>query len=176
MSAAMFTMEEYHDIEEALSSYFGDGSSRKKRQTTSYSTDPPGDVKSSYILITSDGDSETLTPDTQNSVTISMMLDDDARSDTKMYIANKNTGGSFRELDTNVENGMATASTNEGGVFVAASPVITAYITVATVLFVLAVISIAIIAVVIYFRVRREKWHRVKNTFTGCSRSFQRKI
>lgn len=181
LSAATFTMTEYSSLSDAQEAFHGqqnDDDSRKKRQSADYdySTDAPGNVESSYVVVQSDSDGEMLTPDTGMTVTISLKLDGSADPNTKVYVSNRNTQGNFRELSTRVEDGMAIADTDEEGVYVAASPAIAVYITVGTVLFVLIVVALAIVGVVIYFRVRREKWHRVKDSVTGLSRSFQKKI
>lgn len=178
LQAAIIQMEEFDDADSALKAYFGTAdSSRRKRQSdgSTYSTDTPGTVRSSFILVASDsGDS--LSPDTGMSVTLSLKLDSGAGSSTKVYVSNENTQGTFRELDTRVENGMAIVSTDEEGVYVASSPAVAAYITVGTVLFVLIIVAIAVVGLVVYFRVRREKWERVKNSVSGVSRSFQKKV
>ena len=177
--AHMITMRKFNTAEEAQVEYSRSltSTSRARRQSVEYdySTDTPGNVQSSFILVQNEG-SNMLTPETENEVTISLELDGSASSNTKIYVSNQNTQGTFRELDTRVESGMAIASTNEDGVYVAASPAIAAYVIVGTVLFVLIIIAIAVIGVIVYFRVRRDKWERVSKSLSGVTRSFQKKI
>ena len=175
MTAQIITMTPFDSASEAQEQLFGTtDSSRTKRQSISYSTDAPGNVESSYVLVRLEG-SDMLTPGTGNEVDIALDIGS-ASSSTKIYVSNVNTQGTFRELDTKIENGMAIASTNEEGVYVAASPAIAAYITVGTIVFVLLVVVIAVICVIVYFRVRRDKWEKVTNSLSGVSRSFQKKI
>lgn len=178
----MVTMEEYRSHQDAFTAFNSQtGSSSRKRQDSSddqvtCSTSPPGDVQSTYIVVYTDTSSDMLTPDTQNEVSISLKLDGAAPAGTQVYISDRSNPCSFRKLDTTVSDGMATASTNDEGVYVAAAPLITAYVTTATVIVVLLIVLIAVIAVIVYFRVRREKWERVKSSFSGVGRNFKGKV
>ena len=72
-----------------------------------------------------------------------------------------NSGWVYQALDTAVANGMASAQTNSGGMFVAASK--TAIISVATVLVVIVVLATVVtVSLVVYFRVKKGAWQNFK--------------
>ena len=140
---------------------------------TGVSTSGPGDEVSQYYLV---DPIDEFHQDASDSAEIQIELDSSSATNVKIYRANAGTDWRFRELDTRTSNGMAMASTREGGMFVAASPAVALYISIATVVFFLVIVTIAIVGVVIYFRVRREKWHAVKNGMKNFKRSFTDKV
>ena len=134
----------------------------------------PGRTVSDYYFI---DDFET---SMGTSAEVEISIDDSTATNVKIYRANANSNNVFQELSTKTVNGRAVASTDEGGVFVASTPVVAVYIIVATIVFLLIVIIIAVAAVVIYFRVRPEKWKATKSKVSGgvtsIKRSFAKKV
>lgn len=134
----------------------------------------PGRTVSDYYLIddfeTSEG----------TSAEVEIAIDDSTATNVKIYRANANSNNVFQELSTKTVDGKAVASTDEGGVFVAGTPVVAVYIIVATIVFLLLIIVIAVVAVAIYFRVRPEKWKATKSKVSGgmtsIKRSFAKKV
>ena len=78
-------------------------------------------------------------PDVQGSATVQLALSGTGPN-VQVYRANEASGWVYQALDTAVANGMASAQTNSGGMFVAASSK-TAIISVATVLVVIVVLA-----------------------------------
>ena len=135
------------------------------------STSGPGDEVSQYYLV---DPIDEFHQDATDDAEIQIELDSSSATDVKIYRANAGSDWRFRELDTRTSDGMAMASTREGGMFVAAAPAVTLYISIATVVFVLIIVTIAIVGVVIYFRVRREKWRAVKSGVSKGMKNFHR--
>ena len=71
-------------------------------------------------------------------------------------------------------NGRAVATISEGGVFVVTTPIATAFAIVGAVIVVLVIVSIAVIGVIIYFAVRRDKWTSAKTKVSTGMKSFSR--
>lgn len=168
------TMKEFNSHEQAFGDFYnqGDSSYRRRRRSISStnvtcSASPPGDVQSSYIVIYTDTSSDMLTPDTQNEVTISLKLDRGAPADTQIFVSDRSNPCTFRKLETIVHDGTATASTSEEGVYVAATPAVTACVTTATVLLAVITLLIGMILVIVYFSLRRGRWERVKTSVMG---------
>lgn len=171
MRAETFTVEKFASEDEALDVI---------REMSGNTADAsPGQAKSDYYYI-ANNNGEQLATDTQRQVKVSINVDSGIGSDPKIYVANSQTQGRFRELDTRVENNVATAYTDEGGVFVVSASVVTQYVIISTVSFLLIVFVIAIVATGIYFRVRRDKWEKVKGRVSGgmnnIKRSFAKEV
>lgn len=129
----------------------------------------PGQPLSSYIRL------DDFTPASGRSASIEMSVSGvNLDSNTKIYRANANSQWSFQELETRNVNGMAVADTNQGGIFVVAQQQVAIYVTVATIVLILAVLVIAIGGVTIYFKVRPEKWQATKAKVSGGAMSFKR--
>lgn len=111
---------------------------------------------------------------------IQIELQDSTATNYKVYRANEASGWQYEELETEEVDGLATASTSTGGVFVVASPIVTAWIVVSVVLVILFLVLFVVGGVVIYFIVRREKWHSTKDKVSSgmknISRSFAKKV
>ena len=171
MKPQTFRVEKFSGEKDALSAI--------REMTGNSAESAPGNAQSDYYYITSDS-GDTLAEDTQSNIEVNIKLDNEFGSDTKIYVANENTDGAFRELDTKVANGVATAYTTEGGVVVASASVVTQYVIIATVVFLVIIIVLAVVATGIYFRVRRDKWEKVKGKVSGgmnnIKRSFAREV
>lgn len=166
MSAETFRLEKFATEQDALSTLQDMTGSESPKAA-------PGEARSDYYYITSD-DGEELATDTNKEIEIRIELDQGLGSDTKIYLANSNSQGSFRELDTKVANGMATAYSTTGGVVVASSSVIAQYVIIATAAFLVIVVLIAIVATGVYFRVRKDKWEKVKGRVSGGMNNIRR--
>ena len=109
--------------------------------------------------------------------TISMNVDDTTGAKIVRYSANNGWNG--QELDTEVSGNTASAQSDQDGVFVATSSP-NHYVLIGALVGSVAVIVLIIIAVVAYFAIRRDKWHKVKsslkNAKTGITRSFASKV
>ena len=120
-------------------------------------------------------------PDVQGSATVQLALSGTGPN-VQVYRANEASGWVYQALDTAVANEMASAQTNSGGMFVAASSK-TAIISVATVLVVIVVLATVVLAtvvlatvvlatvvlatvvtvsLVVYFRVKKGAWQNFK--------------
>ena len=100
-------------------------------------------------------------PDVQGSATVQLALSGTGPN-VQVYRANEASGWVYQALDTAVANGMASAQTNSGGMFVAASSK-TAIISVATVLVVIVVLATVVtVSLVVYFRVKKGAWQNFK--------------
>ena len=96
-------------------------------------------------------------PDVRGSATVQLALSGTGPN-VQVYRANEASGWVYQALDTAVANGMASAQTNSGGMFVAASSK-TAIISVATVLVVIVVLATVVtVSLVVYFRVKKGAW------------------
>lgn len=171
MKAETFRLEKFSSENDALNTL--------QEMTGTSSQAAPGEARSDYYYITSDNGEE-LATDTNKEIEINIELERGLGSDTKIYLANSDTQGSFRELDTKVVNGVATAYSTTGGVAVASSSVVAQYVVIATAAFLLIVVMIAIVATGVYFRVRRDKWEKVKGRVSGglnnIKRSFAKEV
>jgi len=127
--------------------------------------------------------SETVTVETmggnqQGSFSVSLSVSEE-NDEVRILRYSASNGWNARELDTEVSNGMATARTDQGGVFVASgsSP---NYVLIGALVGSLLVVILIIGAVIIFFIVRRDKWQKVKstvkNTKTNVTRSFASKV
>ncbi|KAL5516652.1 hypothetical protein EMCRGX_G002039 [Ephydatia muelleri] len=100
-------------------------------------------------------------PDVQGSAVIQLALSGTGPN-VQVYRANEASGWVYQALDTAVANGMASAQTNSGGMFVAASSK-TAIISVATVLVIIVVLATVItVSLVVYFKVKKGAWQNFK--------------
>eukprot|EP00731_Ephydatia_muelleri_P001806 Em0001g1806a len=100
-------------------------------------------------------------PDVQGSAMVQLALSGTGPN-VQVYRANEASGWVYQALDTAVANGMASAQTNSGGMFVAASSK-TAIISVATVLVVIVVLATVVtVSLVVYFRVKKGAWQNFK--------------
>ena len=140
----------------------------------------PGQSRSDYYYVASTENGETFASDTQQQIELNIEVDSGLGNDPKIYIANSGTQGAFKQLDTRISNGVATAYTDEGGVVVVSAEVVTQYVIISTVSFLVIVFVIAIMATGIYFRVRRDKWEKVKGKVSGgmnnIKRSFAKEV
>ena len=94
--------------------------------------------------------------------TIQLELTEGSGLDVQVYRANEASGWVYQALDTTIANGMASAQTSSGGMFVAASSK-TAIAAIATVLVVLVVLATIItVTLVVYFRVKKGAWGKFK--------------
>jgi hypothetical protein len=118
----------------------------------------------------------------QRSATIQMSVSPMAAldSNTQIYRANANTQWAFLRLDSRAVNGMVVADTSEDGVFVVAQQQVAIGVSVATAALIIGVLALAIVGLVIYFRVRPEKWTTAKDKVSGglnnVKRSFAKKV
>ena len=171
MKAETFRLEKFASEEEAL-----DGI---KEMTGNSADTTPGQARSDYYYFVSDSGEE-ITTDTSQRVEINIELNDGLGRSPTVYIANSRTQGTFKALDTKVENGVAKAYTDEGGVVVVSAEIVTQYVIIATVSFLLIIFITAVVATVIYFRVRRDKWEKVKGKVSGgmnnIKRSFAKEV
>ena len=119
---------------------------------------------------------------TERMATVTINLDSNLDS-SRVVIQRASASNSwvFEPLETTVENGQAKALTNEGGYFVASTPVqygVVVGVPVAIVVILLVVIIA--VGLVIYFRVRPEKWKSTKDnmqkTQMKIKRSFAKQI
>ena len=141
------------------------------RQLSGRNLDLPDDPVSEYVTVERMGGKQ----EGMFSVTLSVSEENDVHI-IRYSGAN---GWNARELDTEVSNGMATAQTDEDGVFVASgSP--TNYVLIGALVGSLVVVALIIGAVIIFFVIRRDKWQKVKATFkntkTNVTRSFASKV
>lgn len=114
---------------------------------------------------------------------ISISLDDSLMIPTGVTIrrANPNSNWIFTELDTTIVEGKAVAQTSQGGIFVAGSGVnysLVVGLCVAAVVLVL--VGLMVVATVVYFVVRPEKWKSAKTnvakTQMKVKRSFAKQV
>jgi len=158
---AMFVMQQWpDDLAEAAT-----------RQLSGRSLDLPDDPVSEYVTV------ETMGGRQEGMFTVSLSVSDE--NDVHIIRYSSSNGWNPRELDTEVSNGMATAQTDQGGVFVASgSP--TNYVLIGALVGSLLVVALIIVAIIVFFVVRRDKWHKVKatlkNTKTNVTRSFASKV
>ena len=129
----------------------------------------PGQALSDYVHV----------DDFAASATLEMPVNGIA-DNAKIYRANARSQWAYLELDTRAVNGMAVASTSEGGVFVVAQEQVAIYVSVFTVVLIIAVLVVAIGGVGIYFKCRPEKWQATKSKLTdgatNLKRSFADKV
>lgn len=105
-------------------------------------------------------------------------------SNVKMYVASPQDNYVFRVVpDSQVVDGKAVAQISgedDGNIYVAASPQVAAYVVIATVIFVVLIIVIIVVGMVVFFRVRRDKWKSTKDKVSGgmvnIKRSFAGKV
>ena len=111
---------------------------------------------------------------------IQIPINDNTVTNVKVYRASSSSAWQYEELETTTVDGMATASTSTGGVFVVASPVVTVWIVASVVVVMLLLVLFVVGGVIVYFLVRREKWYatkeKVKSGMNSVSRSFSRKV
>ena len=109
--------------------------------------------------------------------TITMKVDD--TTDAKIVRYNSENGWNGQELDTQVSGDMASAQSDQDGVFVATSSP-NQYILIGALVGSLVVVLLIIGAIILFFVIRRDKWEKVKsslkNTKTGITRSFASKV
>ena len=105
---------------------------------------------------------------------VSFEISDSSSPNTRIYAATPSNNFVYQPLDTEIREGRAVATVEEGGVFVVTTPIATAFAIVGAVLVILVIISIAVIGVVIYFAVRRDKWTSAKAKVSTGMKSFTR--
>ena len=132
----------------------------------------PSNVLSSYIGIFP----PRIFDGSQSPAEVAIELDGSIGSTgVSIYRANMENVWIFTELDSRVENGRVMASTNQGGVFVAGSPVdyglVIGLVIAALVLLVLAMLTVG---VVIYFVVHRDKWDSTKKSISKAKMNLKR--
>ena len=141
-----------------------------------YDISEPGSAVSDYYRLDPTDEFHTGSGEAQ----IQIPIDDSTATNVKVYRASSASAWQYEELDTTTDNGTATASTSTGGVFVVASPVVTAWIIASVVIVILLLVLFVVGGVTIYFIVRREKWHatkdKVKSGMKNVSRSFAKKV
>lgn len=127
-------------------------------------TEPTGETVSSFVLV-SPMTRFPNTGDDQQAAVISIPIDAGVSSNNiKIMRANAASNWEFIELDTEVEDDMASADTSQGGVFVASGELNTGLIAgIAVAAVFLVVLGIVVGGLVIYFLVRREKWQKTKD-------------
>ena len=137
----------------------------------------PGQAISSVISVSPHGRFQAGTDGTG---TISIAVSDSSSPNARIYRASPSTGLTYRALDTRMVNGRAEADISEGGYFVVTTPIATAFAVVAAVIVVLVIVSIAVIGVIVYFVVRRDKWNSAKDKMStgvkSVTRSFAKKV
>ncbi len=171
MEANVITMSEYRNASAAVADVTDLADEGELLNT-------PANLASPYLSITPHTDFASVVG--TGEVTID--LDDNLiNTDTKIYRANINSAYVFTELDTDVVNGRAVAQTNQGGIFVAGSGVnysLVVGLVVAGV--VLLLVSLMVVATVVYFVVRPEKWKSTKSSVKKAQmkvkRSFARQV
>ena len=146
------------------------------REAAGYGISEPGSAVSRYYRLDPASDFHVNSGQAQ----IQIPIDDRTATNTKVYRASASSAWQYEELDTTTTDGMATASTSTGGVFVVASPVVTAWIVASVVVVILLLVLVVVGGVTVYFIVRREKWRatkeKVKSGMNSVSRSFSRKV
>lgn len=129
------------------------------------------DTRSSFLLLQPQG---MFTADNQE-IAVEIALESESGRAIHVYRANEMSRWSFQRLDTEVRDGRAVARTDQGGIFVAASPLDTALIAGLVVMGVVLIILLLIIAaVVIFFCVRRDKWRSLKENTRKAKVKFTR--
>lgn len=149
----------------------------------------PSNIASSYISV-EPHDQFASVADTAE---ISIVLNDaNITAEVKLRRANRISAYAFTELDTQIVDGRAVAQTNQGGIFVAGfsensmttvSPsensmttsdnLVTALVVVGVVLL---LVSMMVVATVLYFVVQPGKWKSAKTKMKKAQRSFSRKV
>ena len=167
---SMITMSVYQDPNSAiadLTDRAADGEALK----------PPANKASDYVRV----DPLTTFPTATKPATISIRLDGGITTGVTVRRANQNSAWIFTELDTEIVDGQAMAQTDQGGVFVAGSP-INYGLVVGLVAsgFVLLLIAIIVAGTIVYFKVRPEKWQSTKASMKKAQmkmkRSFARQV
>ena len=165
--ALVVRMETYPDAESALAAI---------EASSDFDANAPGNEVSDYVLVDPMGEFER---GESTSATIRLNIDSGSSS-VKIYRANARSSWTFEELDTRVSDDVAEADTNQGGVFVASSPIVTLYVIIFTILAVVIIVTLVVVGVVVYFVVRRDKWNKTKGKVSGgvknLSRSFAKKV
>ena len=168
--AIVFNIEEYSNSSTALE--------QARTRTTIEQFSPPPEERSSYLLV--DPLDQFTTPGQMVEVNIALN-DDNPPGNTNIYRANPGSRWTFQRLTTKINGDRAIASTDQGGIFVAASPQDTALIAGLTVMGVfLLFIIILPLSVVIFFLIRRDKWQSLKEstrkTKVKVTRSFAKQV
>ena len=138
---------------------------------------PPSDTQSAFVAL---DPPEVFTAEGEE-VEIAIVLADGAPSRTKVFRASPQSDWSFVELGTEVVDGRAVASTNQGGIFVAASQPNVALIAGLSVFGVfMFIIILSVGGLIIYFVVRKDKWQKTKeNVYKAkmkVTRSFAKQV
>ena len=164
----MITISEYRDSEAALTAV------QELSQDTEL-LNHPANVASPYVRVEP-------TEQFTGMGEISVALDDALiSSGVTLRRANPNSNWVFMELDTSIVEGKAVAQTNQGGIFVAGSGVnysLVVGLSVAAVVLVL--VALMVVATVVYFVVRPEKWKSAKSNLSKTQmkvkRSFAKQV
>jgi len=157
----MFVMQQWPD----------DLAAAATRQLSGRNLNLPDDPVSDYVTV------ETMGGKQNGMFMVSLSVNEE--NDVHIVRYSASNGWNPQELDTEVSNGMATAQTDQDGVYVASgSP--TNYVLIGALVGSLIVVALIIGAVIIFFVIRRDKWHKVKatlkNTKTNVTRSFASKV
>ena len=163
-----FTIEEYSNEDDALAAAEAQGGGGDK---------PSGDEDSPYVLIHPVGK---FSASGQEAV-IAIDLDSGASSSATVYRANPSSDWEFVSMDTEVRDGKAMTTSDEGGIYVASSEPNLLWIVGVVVAVVFIMIVVLIIGgMLIYFRVRPEKWEKTKDNMRKAkirvSRSFAKQV
>ena len=167
----MIRMDVFRDPQDAMTEVMEGAGSEEN-------VNPPGNTVSQFIRI----DPPRMFDGVMSAATVTISIDEKAENDrTTIYRASEQSGWMFEPLDTEIVDGRAVASTNQGGIFVAASGVnygLVVGVVVAGV--VLLIVILAVIALVVYFVVRPEKWRSTKDNVhkaqTKMKRSFAKQV
>ena len=168
--ASMLNMEEYSDSDAA--------SDFVMQMSGSRTSDAPGNQVSPVISI----QPFTQFPGAQGEAQVTIDIDSSAaREGTKIYRASAANNWAYVALDTQIVDGRAVASTNQGGVFVAATEVSTGLIVgvvIASVIILLVVVIV--VGMAIYFASRPDKLKSTKEkivkTQNRVKRSFAKQV
>ena len=167
MGATIFRLEEYSEEEDAM----------QAAQDRGGTIDPPSEIHSSFLLLdpfnqfTAEGEE----------AEVSIALSGDPPSGSRIYRASPQSDFSFVGLDTEVVDGRAIASTNQGGIFVVASQPNVALIAGLSVFgAVMFLILLSVGGLIVYFVIRRDKWQKTKqNVYKAkmkVTRSFAKQV
>ena len=144
-------------------------------QTMTNDNTSPGKLVSDYVQVSG------LNTNQGQMATLQLMVSgENLDSDTSIYYSDPNNANVFRKLDTRSVDGMVEAQIDQDGVYSASTAQVATFVTIATAIFVVLIIVVIIVATVVFFRVRRDKWHstkeKVSSGFTNIKRSFAKKV
>lgn len=167
MGAVVFRLEEFSEEEDAM----------QAAQERGGTIDPPPEIHSSFVLL----DPFVQFTAENEEAEIVIDLPGDPPSGSRIYRASPQSDWSFVGLETEVVDGRALASTNQGGIFVVASQPNVALIAGLSVFgFVMFLILLSIAGLVVYFILRRDKWQKTKqNVYKAkmkVTRSFAKQV